>query len=73
MAYASTDKTKLKMVELKIKRLLKIVWFRRRNESIEEIYELFKLLCKLLRKECKSTIVREAVINKNLNEIFNIS
>ena len=49
-----------------------IVWFKRRNESIEEFYGLLKLLCKLLRKECKSTIVREAVTKKNLNEMLNM-
>ena len=66
LAYASTDKTKLETNEFKIKRLLKIICFKRRNESIEElrqkrkkyfvkelhIYELLKLLCKVLRKEC---------------------
>ena len=84
LAYASTDKTKLETIELKIKRLLKI-FFKRRNESIEElrqkrkiyfvkeldIYELLKLLCKVLRKECISTIVQEAVTEKNLNTILN--
>ena len=63
LAYASTDKTKLETIELKIKRLLKIIRFKRRNESIEElrqkrkiyfvkelhIYELSKLICKVLR------------------------
>ena len=64
LAYASTDKTKLKLIELKIKQLIKIVCFKRRNESIEElrqkckiyfvkelhIYELLKLLCKFWEK-----------------------
>ena len=81
MAYASTDKTKLETIELKIKRLLKIICFKRRNESIEElrqkrkiyfvkelqIYELLKLLCKILRKDFISAIVQEAVTEKNLN------
>ena len=76
---------KLETVELKIKRLLKIICFKRRNESIEElrqkhkiyfvkelhIYELLKLLCKVLRKECISAIVQEAVTEKNLNTILN--
>ena len=85
LAYASTDQTKLETIELEIKRLLKIIFFKRRNESIEElrqkrkiyfvkelhIYELLKLLCKVLRKECISTIVQEAVTEKNLNTILN--
>ena len=74
LAYASTDKTKLETIELKIKRLIKINCFKRRNESIEElkekrkiyfvkelhVYELLKSLCKVLRKECISAIVQEA-------------
>ena len=85
LAYASTDQTKLETIELEIKRLLKIIFFKRRNESIEElrqkrkiyfvkelhIYELLKLLCKVLRKECISTIVQKAVTEKNLNTILN--
>ena len=35
------------------------------------IYELIKLLCKFLIKECLSTIVQEAVIEKKLNTILN--
>ena len=31
------------------------------------IFEIFKLLCKVLRKECISAIVQEAVTEKNLN------
>ena len=82
---ASTDKTKLETFELKIKRLLKINCFKRRNESIEElrhnwktsfvqklhIYELLKLICKVLRKECISAIVQEDVIEKILNTVLN--
>ena len=37
LAYASTDSTKLETIELKIKRLIKINCFKRRNESIEEL------------------------------------
>ena len=62
LAYASTDKTKLEIIELKIKRLIKFICFKRRNESIEKlrqkrkmfllkelhIYEKLKLLCKVL-------------------------
>ena len=61
MAYASTDKTKLETIELKIKRLMKTICFKRRIESIEDIrqkqkiyfikklhiYDLLKLLCKV--------------------------
>ena len=85
LAYASTDKMKLETIELKNKRLLKVIFLKRRNESIEElrhkrkiyfvkelhIYELLKLLCKVLRKECISAIVQEAVTEKNLDTILN--
>ena len=37
LAYASTDKTKLETIELKIKRLIKFIYFKRRNDSIEEL------------------------------------
>ena len=37
LAYASTDKTKLETVELKIKQLIKIICFKRRNGSIKEL------------------------------------
>ena len=43
LAYSSTDKMKLKTNELKIKRLLKIICFKRRNESIEELRQTRKL------------------------------
>ena len=42
-AYASTDKTKLETIELKIKRLLKFICFKRRNESIEELRQKLKI------------------------------
>ena len=85
LAYASTDQTKLETIELKIKRFIKIICFKRRNESIKElrqkwkiyfvkelhIYELLKLLCKVLRKECISAIVQEAKTEKNFNKILN--
>ena len=84
LACASTNKTKLETIELKIERLIKIICFKRRNGSIEElrqkrkiyfvkglhIYELLKLLCKSLRKECISAIVQEAVTEKILNSIL---
>ena len=37
LTYASTDETKLETIELKIKRLLKMICFKRRNESIEKL------------------------------------
>ena len=85
LAYVSTNKTKLETNELKIKRLIKTICFKRTNESIKElrqkrkiyfvrellIYELLKLLCKVLRKECISAIVLEAKTEKNLHTILN--
>ena len=36
LAHASTDKTKVETIDLKIKRLLKIICFKRRNESVKK-------------------------------------
>ena len=85
LAYASTDKTKLETIELKIKWLIKTICFKKINESIKElrqkrkiyfvkellIYELLKFLCNVLRKECISAIVQEAKTEKILNTILN--
>ena len=64
---------------------MKFFCFKKRNENIEElrqkrklhfikelhIYELLKLLCKVLRKKCISVIIQEAVTENKLNTILN--
>ena len=40
LAYASTDKTKLETIEFKIKRLIKIICFKRKYEIIEELRQI---------------------------------
>ena len=67
LVYANTDKTKLLELEMKIRRLIRIIFYKHRMDSITDImhenkintvreffaYEVLKLTGKIIRKECQ--------------------
>ena len=82
--YANTDKTKLLELELKIRRLIRIISYKHRMDSITEImhdnkiytvreffaYEVLKLTGKIIRKECQVETLRYSITEQELNVIF---
>ena len=82
LAYGSTTKSFLRPIN-KANRLLRIIFFKRKFESTTKIreenniystqelhiYELLKLLIKVLRKECNVEKLQEAIEEKELIKI----
>ena len=74
LIYANTDKTKLLELEMNIRRLIRIIFYKHRMDSITEImhgnkiytvrelfaYEVLKLTGKIIRKECQVETLRYA-------------
>ena len=84
LLYANTDKTKLLELEMKIRRLIRIFFYKHRMDSITEIlhdnkiyivreffaYEVLKLTGKTIRKECQVETLRYSITEQELNVIF---
>ena len=84
LVYANTDKTKLLELKMKIRRLIRIIFYKHRMDSITDImhenkiytvteffaYEVLKLTGKIIRKECQVDILRYSITGQELNVIF---
>ena len=84
LVYANTDKTKLLELEMKIRRLIRIIFYKHRMDSITEImhdnkiytvreliaYEVLKLTGKIIRKECQVETLRYSITEQELNVII---
>ena len=84
LVYANTDKTKLLELEMKVRRLIRIIFYKHRMDSITEImhdnkiytvreffaYEVLKLTGKIIRKECQVENLRCSITEQELNVIF---
>ena len=84
LVYANTDKTKLLEMEMKIRRLIRIIFYKHRMDSITEImhdnkiytvrefvaYEVLKLTGKIIRKECQVETLIYSITEQELNVIF---
>ena len=83
IAYGSTTKSILQPIDNKVNRLLRIIFFKKKFESTTKIreenniystqelhiYELLKLLIKVIRKECNVEQLKKAIAEKELIEI----
>ena len=83
IAYGSTTKSILQPIDNKVNRLLRIIFFQKKFESTTKIreenniystqelhiYELLKLLIKMIRKECNVKQLKKAIAEKELIEI----
>ena len=86
LAYGSTTKGILQPIDNKINRLLRIIFFKKKFESTTKIreesniystqelhiYELLKLLIKMIQKECNVEQPKKAIEEKELNKIDEI-
>ena len=84
LVYANTDKTKLLELEMKIRRLIIITFYKRRMHADTEImhenkmytrrkffeYEVLKITWKFIRKECQVSPLRYAITELELNVII---
>ena len=84
LVYANTDKTKLLQLEMKVRRLIRIIFYEDRMDSITEImhdikiytvreffaYEVLKLTGKIIQKECQVETLRYFFTKQELNLIF---
>ena len=84
MIYGSTNENFLKPIILLIKRILKIIFWKRKNESIEHIrvqnlisnasdlhaFEIFKLLVKLMKQQTLSEVLSTIIAYSEHNEIM---
>ena len=76
LVYANTDETKLLELEMKVRRLIRRIFYKHRMDSITDkmhenklytvkeffAYEVLKLTGKIIRKECQVDI---PLLNKN--------
>ena len=84
LIYGSPNENFLKPINLLIKRILKIIFWRRKYESIERIrvhnlisnaselrvFEIFKLLVKLIKKQPLSEVFSTIIADSDLNDIM---
>ena len=84
LIYGSTNESFLKPINLLIKRILKIIFWKRKYESIERIrvhnlisnaselhaFEIFKLLVKLIKKQPLSEVFSTIIADSDLNDIM---
>ena len=84
LVYANTDKTKLLELEMKIRRLIRIIFYKHRMDSntaimhdnklytVRELfaYDVLKLTGKIIGKECQVETLRYSITEQELNVIF---
>ena len=84
LIYGSTNKNFSKPINLLIKRILKIFFWKRKYESIERIrvhylisnaselyaFEIFKPLVKLIKKQPLSEVFSTIIVDSDLNDIM---